>query len=26
VDQFLFSPHIEVVAYLVCSPRNRRST
>ena len=26
VDQFLFSPHIEVVGYLVCSPRNRRST
>jgi 23S rRNA (uracil1939-C5)-methyltransferase len=26
VDQFLFSPHIEVVAYLVRSPRNRRST
>ena len=26
VDQFLFSPHIEVVAYLVCAPRNRRST
>ena len=26
VDQFLFSPHIEVVTYLVCSPRKRRST